>query len=83
MGRPLRAAPGKENLDQRVAEVLRPYKHVDGGQGGIETPTRGFSKSDNGGFRDLSINHLQRSPVLSPATPRHGGMDTSLNGDQE
>src|ERR1700720_3321112 len=35
-------------------------------RGGIEPSTRGFS-----GSRGLIINHLQRLPALSPATPRH------------
>ena len=39
-------------------------------RGGIEPPTRGFS-AVVAGFRGLIINHLQRLPALSPATPRH------------
>jgi transposase InsO family protein len=39
----LRAALGKEDLGQRVTEVLRPYSSSLVARGGIELPTRGFS----------------------------------------
>src|SRR6267154_420457 len=38
--------------------------------GGIEPPTRGFS-AVLGGSTGLIINHLQRLPAPTPASPRH------------